>query len=54
MKLARWKRVVLAGLLTLSVAAPSVATFTAGHASAEIVCLKYTPGSGMRPICWEE
>jgi hypothetical protein len=34
MKLALWKRALLGMLLTLSVAAPSVATFTAGHAAA--------------------
>ena len=53
MKLALWKRVVLAGLLTLSVAAPSVATFTAGHASAE-TCTHPPKGSGIRPVCFPD
>jgi hypothetical protein len=34
MKLAFWKRALLAGLLTLSVAGGSLATFTAGDAAA--------------------
>jgi hypothetical protein len=52
MKRAFWQRALLAGLLTLGVAAPSVATFTAGHASADTVCVSH-PGTGMRPTCWE-
>jgi hypothetical protein len=53
MKLAGWKRTVLAGLLAVTVAGASVATFSAGHASAN-------PGEGCVPqphglqICWDD
>jgi hypothetical protein len=33
MKLATWKRMMLAGLLTLSVTVPSLTTFSAAHAA---------------------
>jgi len=35
MKLAGWKRTLLAGLVTLSVVGTPLATFTAGHAAAD-------------------
>ena len=51
MKLAGWKRALLAGLLTLSMAGGTLVPAVAGHAAAE-ECDAYirTPG-GARPIC---
>ena len=58
MQLATWKRTVLAGLLTLSVAGSSLAPAVAGHAAAggcwlvkgEICC----PAPAGRPVCFPD
>jgi hypothetical protein len=58
MKLATWKRALLAGLLTLSVAGGSLAPVVAGHAAAG--CVPCPGGgiackpAGVRPNCHEE
>lgn len=49
MKLAGWKRAVLAGLLTLSVTGGTVAPLVAGHASAEVRCHRGPDGT---KLCW--
>jgi hypothetical protein len=51
MKLAPWKRAVLAAVLMLGVVAPSVATVTAAHAADGELCSHPPAGSGIRPTC---
>lgn len=50
MKLALWKRTMLAALMALSVVGGSLATFSAEHAAAQEICVRSKAGLN---VCFE-